>query len=160
MKRCRFVAVAAFLCSMPHVAVARDAVGAYGNWAVFADDDPRRCYALSAPRVPGGQASLAIGIWPDKRVGPQVHVRLARPARAGSAILLQIDDRVFPLRGGGTDAWAPDHAADRAIVTAMRTGVRLAVTTRDARGGSYVDAYALSGAATAIDAAAIACRRR
>ena len=76
------------------------------------------------------------------------------------AILLRIDGRVFQMIGRGADAWAPDPAADAAIVAAMRNGVEMRIETRSAGGGRVRDHYHLRGAATAIDAAAIACARR
>jgi len=89
----------------------------------------------------------------------QLAVRFARPKRGGSAVLLRIDERTFQLIGGGADAWAPDARADAAIVAAMRTGVALSVETRSEAGGTMRDVYRLRGAASAIDAAAIACAR-
>ena len=45
-------------------------------------------------------------------------------------------------------------------MAAMRTGIEMIVETRSARGALMRDHYRLRGAATAMDAAAIACRRR
>ena len=140
----------------------KQALGIFGQWGAFRD--PGRCYAISEPggsrRREGGQAFAAIGYWPGRAIFGQVHFRFARPKRAGSAVLLRIDDRTFQLIGGGADGWAPDAAADAAIVTAMRTGVAMSVETRSQSGGLMRDDYPLRGAATAIDAAAIACAPR
>lgn len=137
---------------------ARTVVGVYNGWAAFRDDAPRRCHAIAAPDLPTRGAFAAVGFWPDRRVSGQVHFRFHRPARAGSAVLLTIDDRVFQLGARGANAWAPSPAADRAIVAAMRTGVAMSVAARDEAGGTMVFGFALNGAATAIDAAALACR--
>ena len=72
-------------------------------------------------------------------------------------MLLRIDDRTFQLVGGGVNAWAPNKRADAEIVAAMRSGVNMTVETRSQRGLRVRDYYQLRGAATAIDAAAIAC---
>lgn len=138
-------------------AVARTTIGVHGNWAAFRDDVPPRCYAITAPVVPSGGAFASVANWPTRRVGGQVHLRLYRDARPGSAILLTIDGQVFQLVGRGADAWAPNRAADRAIAAAMRTGVSMAVSARDANGNGFTHAFALNGAASAIDAAALAC---
>jgi len=136
-------------------------VGVYGQWGAFRDQ--ARCYAIAEPAGPrrrqGGQAFADVGYWPGRNIRGQVHFRFARPKRPGSAVLLRIDDRTFQLIGGGADGWAPDAAADAAIVTAMRTGVDMSVETRSDGGGLMRDDYPLRGAATAIDAAAIACAR-
>lgn len=141
-------------------ASARDTVGVYRGWATFRDDDPTRCYALTAPSPLRRGAFAAVGWWPDRRVAGQVQIRFAQAVRPGSAILLTIDGRPFQLRGRGRDGWAPNRETDRAIVAAMRTGVTMAAAARDEAGRPLDDRYALSGAASALDAAAIACRSR
>lgn len=141
-------------------AVARDVIGVHGVWAAFRDDAPRRCYAIAAPVVPGGGAFASVANWPTRRVVGQVHFRLYRDARPGSAILLTIDGQVFQLVGRGTDAWARDRRADRAIVGAMRTGLSMSIGARDTNGNGFTQGYALGGAASAIDAAGLACAPR
>ena len=143
-------------------AAAQDALGVFGLWAAFRDD--RRCYAIAEPYRPAragdGRAFASVGYWPGRSVRGQAYFRLSRAKRQGSAVLLRIDDRTFQLRGGGADAWAADAAADSEIASAMRTGIEMSVETRSADGGLVRDSYRLRGAATAIDAAAIACARR
>ncbi|HYD12659.1 MAG TPA: hypothetical protein VEC11_07415 [Allosphingosinicella sp.] len=136
-------------------------LGAFGNWAAFRDG--ARCYAITqpwqAPEAQGWQPFASIGIWPGRR-GGQLHIRLSREKRTGSAVLLRIDGRTFQLTGGGRDAWAADGQADAEIQTAMRTGIDLVVETRSTDGLAVRDLYRLRGAATAMDAAAIACAPR
>ena len=143
-------------------AAQQQALGIFGTWGAFRDGE--RCYAIAQPhRGPppeGWQAFAAVGHWPGRRIGGQVHVRLSRDKRPGSAVLLRIDGRSFQLRGGGRDAWAPDSRADEEILSAMRTGIDMFVETRSIRGQFIRDQYRLRGAATAMDAAALACARR
>ncbi|HYI41841.1 MAG TPA: hypothetical protein VE053_16150 [Allosphingosinicella sp.] len=140
-------------------------IGIFGTWGAFRG--PERCYAISerlSPARPGdGRGFASVGYWPARAAGGQAYFRLSRAKREGSAILLRIDDRTFQLRGGGgggADAWAADPAADSELVAAMRTGIEMSVETRSAGGALVRDSYRLRGAATAIDAAAIACARR
>jgi len=148
------------LCAAVPAAAQPQTLGAFGNWAAFRDSG--RCYAITrpyqAPGAQGWQPFASVGIWPGR--GGQLHIRLSREKRAGSAVLLRIDGRLFQLIGGGRDAWAPDGRADAEIQTAMRTGVELAVETRSTDGLLVRDLYRLRGAATAMDAAAIACAPR
>jgi hypothetical protein len=140
----------------------RQALGAFGSWAAFRDDG--RCYAITQPRqAPEGQNSqpfAAIGMWPGRDRGGQLHVRLSREKRESSAVLLRIDGRTFQLTGRGRDAWAPDGRADAEVQLAMRTGINLVVETRATDGQAVRDRYRLRGAASAMDAAAIACTPR
>jgi hypothetical protein len=143
-------------------AAAQQPLGVFGLWGAF--ETAERCYAIAEPRQearPGdGRAYASVGYWPKRGVRGQAYFRLRETKRAGSAVLLRIDQRTFQLRGGGADAWAADSAADAEIVAAMRTGLAMSVETRSAGGALIRDVYELRGAATAIDAAAIACARR
>jgi hypothetical protein len=143
-------------------AAAQQALGVFGLWGAFRNAE--RCYAIAEPyqepRAEDGRAFASVGYWPARAVRGQAYFRLSRPKREGSAVLLRIDDRTFQLRGGGADAWGSDSAADAEIVAAMRTGLEMSVETRAATGALVRDSYRLRGAATAIDAAAIACARR
>jgi hypothetical protein len=143
-------------------AAAQQSLGVFGLWGAFRTAE--RCYAISEPyqasRTGEGRAYASVAYWPRRGVRGQAYFRLSRAKREGSAVLLRIDERTFQLRGGGGDAWAADAAADAEIVAAMRTGIEMSVETRAANGALVRNAYRLRGAATAIDAAAIACARQ
>lgn len=134
-------------------------LGVFGGWGAFAGDG--RCYAISEPAQAAEAAPwrpfASIGHWTNLAGGGQLHVRLSHEKRQGSAVLLRIDGRSFQLAGGGRDAWASDPRADQEIQAAMRTGIDMIVETRAADGAAVRDRYILRGAATAMDAAAIAC---
>lgn len=146
------------------VAAQRQSLGIFGQWGAFQEGKSRGCFAIAEPQQPRRKLDwkpfASIGYWPDRQAEGQVHFRLSRMKRKGSALLLRIDDRTFQLVGGGVNAWAPDRRADAEIVAAMRRGIDMTIETRSERGGLIRDAYQLRGAATAIDAAAIACARR
>jgi hypothetical protein len=136
-------------------------LGVFQLWGAFRQ--PGRCYAIAepfrSPRPEAWRPFASVGYWPGRGVRSQLHIRLSREKRAGSAVLLRIDDQTFQLVGGGNNAWAPDRNADADIVAAMRTGLEMNVETRSTGGGLVRDSYKLRGAATAIDAAAIACAK-
>lgn len=138
-------------------------LGVYGQWASFRKPDPSTCYAIAAPhrarRAREWKPFASVAYWPDRGVRGQLHIRLSREKRAGSAVLLRIDGRIFQLVAGKRDAWAPNAGVDAEILAAMRTGVEMRLETRAVSGFPVRDAYWLRGAATAIDAAAIACSR-
>jgi len=142
-------------------AAQRQSLGIFQLWGAFRE--PGRCYAIAepyrSPRPEGWRPFASIGYWPERGVRGQVHFRLSREKRPGSAVLLRIDDQTFQLRAGGVNAWAPDRRGDGEIVAAMRSGIEMSVETRSTGGALVRDSYRLRGAATAIDAAAIACAR-
>src|SRR3954471_10318631 len=145
----------------PPAAAAPQPVGIFFGWAALRDGG--QCRAVAEPEGAGrtgpSGAFLALSWVPSRGVRRQLAIRFARPKRTGSAVLLRVDARTFQLIGGGLNAWAPDARADAEILAAMRTGAALSVETRNEAGGAMRDLYRLRGAASAIDAAAIACAR-
>ncbi|WP_242096494.1 hypothetical protein [Sphingomonas sp. CROZ-RG-20F-R02-07] len=143
---------------------ARETIGAYKGWAAFRDAVPARCYAIAAPVRAGGQARwrpfASIATWPGRRLGQSLHVRLSHERDRASAVTLSVGERRFVLAADRIDAWATDAPSDRALVAAIRSGRSMSVEAVGVGGRPFADVYALGGAATAIDAAAIACRAR
>ena len=144
-------------------AAQRESLGIFSQWGAFRENAANRCFAISSPlRQRPRQAwrpFASVLYWPAGGVRGQIHFRLSRMKRPRSAVLLKIGERTFQLIGSGNNAWAPDAGADRDIIAAMRSGIEMTVETRSTTGAIVRDHYPLRGAATAIDAAAIACRR-
>ena len=146
------------------VAAQRQSLGIFFQWGAFREEGPKRCFAIAephrAPKAQGWRPFASISFWPGMGVRGQVHFRLSRTKRPGSAALLRIDDRTFQLFAGGANAWARDRRGDAEIIAAIRSGIDMTIETRSDRGALVRDYYQLRGAATAIDAAAVACARR
>lgn len=141
------------------LAQAREPLGVYGSWGAFRDPSPRRCFAIAQPVEKYREAKpfASIATWPRDGVRNQLHIRLSRVRAANARVTLSIGERRFELQAGDADAWAPDARTDAAIVAAMRSGRSMSVETLGASGAPFADSYALKGAATAIDAAALGC---
>ena len=143
------------------IAAGRQMLGIYERWGAFRDTSPPRCFAIAEPvnRAAAG-AFASIATWPSERRRNQLHLRLSRPRNPSARVTLSIGERRFELLAGPADAWAPDARADAAIVAAIRAGRSMSVESAAANGAPFADVYALRGAATAIDAAAVGCARR
>jgi hypothetical protein len=142
----------------------RSAIAIFRDWGAFRDGPagaPLRCYAIAEP--PSGAASAgraafaSVASWPAKRIRAQLAIHLSRAARSATPVTLNIGDLAFALVARGTDAWAHDRREDAVIVGAMRSGSSMSVSGVDADGHPFADAYRLRGAASAIDAAGLAC---
>lgn len=133
-----------------------------GYWVAVEDDDGRSCAALARSELiaPRGrdQARVSFSFDRDGRRHGELHVRLSRPARPESSVLLVIGGRTFQLIGRGADAWSRGPAQEMAIIAALRETGDMRVRFRGSASG-YTDRYLLAGAPTAIDAAAAACSR-
>ena len=143
-------------------ATARDVLGVYQRWGAFRDADPPRCFAIARPIAGAGRTGgfASVADWPRRRVRGSLHIRLSRPRDPSAAVTLSIGERRFTLAATTRDAWAADAPSDRAIAAAMRGGRSMSVEWVGAAGRPFADVYALGGAATAIDAAALACAGR
>lgn len=144
-------------------AAARDTIGIYRGWGAFRDAAPARCFAIAEPvetvRGASWRPFAAVARWPGQNIRDQLHIRLSRARDVRARVTLSIGDRRFELVAGDADAWAPDRRTDFAIVAAMRAGRSMSVESVGRSGTPFADVYALSGAATAIDAASTACGR-
>jgi hypothetical protein len=141
----------------------RASLGVFESWGAFRDASPRHCFAIAEPtgeKSGSARPFASIATWPSDRVRNQLHVRLSRDRHDGASVTLSIGERRFELIAGSNDAWAPDARTDVAIVAAMRGGRSMSVETIGTNGAPFADVYALKGAATAIDAAALGCVRR
>lgn len=158
------IATLALAFSLQVAVEGRESLGVYDSWGAFRDASPERCFAIAEPLRSGSAGRTrpfaSVATWPAEGLRNQVHIRLSLPRRERAAVTLAIGDRRFQLVSGATDAWAPDPRTDAAIVAAMRSGRSMSVESVAANGRPFADTYALKGAATAIDAAAIGCVRR
>ena len=154
----RFVLAVVSLAVATPVA-ARDTIGIFKGWGAFRDASPARCYAIARPVMAGGRASgfASVATWPKRGLRASLHVRLSRERDRSAGVTLTIGDRRFALVANGLDAWASDAPSDRAIVAALRSGRSMSVEAVGVGGRPFADVYALPGAATAIDAAVLAC---
>ena len=141
---------------------ARDSLGVFEGWGAFRDAKPFRCYAIARPQSSSGgkwKPFATVAHWPTNGVRGQIHIRVSREIRKGTKATLTVDNRRATMIGAGADVWAPSRQIDAAIVSAMRNGRSMSIEAVAATGGGFADAYALKGAATAIDAAALGCAR-
>jgi hypothetical protein len=142
-------------------AAEREAVGVWGGWGAFREAE--RCYAIAQPlrrSSPGERAAFAsVALFPGRGPGRQVSARLSRELARGARVTLSIGERRFLLTGAGASAWAPDRKSSLALVAALRAARSMSIESVDSRGRPFADTYSLKGAATAIDAATVACAR-
>lgn len=140
----------------------REAIGVYKGWGAFRDQAPPRCFAIAQPVAAGGRSTgfASVATWPGRGLRSSLHVRLSRARDRSAGVTLSVGERRFALVGNTLDAWAADAPSDRAIVAALRSGRSMSIEAVGAGGRPFADTYALAGAATAIDAAALGCTGR
>jgi len=156
------VKAAALLLVMAGAGVdARETIGVYRSWGAFRDRAPPRCFAIARPVKAEGRSTgwASVATWPGRGLRSSVHIRLSRERDRSAPVTITVGERRFELAATGIDAWATDGPADRAMVAAIRSGRSMSVEAVGIGGRPFADVYLLAGAATAIDAAAVACAR-
>ena len=153
---------AALLLLLAAAPAGRATIGVYQGWGAFRDASPARCFAIARPVAASGHGGgfASVATWPERRLRASLYVRLSRARNRSAPVTLSIGERRFTLAAADRDAWATDAPSDRAIVDAMRSGRSMSVEGVAADSVPFADVYALGGAATAIDAAVLACARR
>ncbi len=155
--------IAAAMSILPGTAHARESLGLYSDWGAFRDPLLPRCYAIAKPLPSTAQRDyqpyVAVGTWPKRGIRNQIHFRLSRQMAETTRITLRIGSQSFNLTGGGGDAWPTDQTMNAAISAAMRSARQMTVSATDARGRRFSNIWNLSGAASAMDAAALGCAR-
>lgn len=147
------MAAALLLCVIAAPLVAKERLGAYQSWAAFKDAEVPRCYAIGAPDQSSGSGGyVSVGFWPKRGLSHQLYVRLSRTRNDNAGITLSVGGRRFQLAPDGNGGRAKDRSMDLAIIAAMRSSQSMSVQS-----SGVIDAYALRGAASAIDAAALGC---
>ncbi|MVZ97614.1 hypothetical protein EUU23_07830 [Sphingorhabdus sp. IMCC26285] len=140
---------------------AKDRLGVYQGWAAFRDTAAPRCYAIAAPEETAGQPTrngyLSVGFWPKRGITHQLYARLSRERSSNSGVTLSAGGRRFRLKADVSAGWAADRRMDLAIIAAIRSATSLSIESIGRDGRSIVDTYALRGAPSAIDAAALGC---
>src|SRR5687768_6356804 len=95
------------------VAAQRQALGIFAQWGAF--QEKGRCFAIAepahGPRPEGPKPFASVGYWPERGASGQLYIRLSQEKRAGSAVLLRIDERTWQLLAGGSNAWAAEPRA-------------------------------------------------
>lgn len=93
----------------------------------------------------------------DRKRWGEFYTRMSRPVRSGSSVILQVGNQPFLLAAKGHWAWSRGPRQQAAIMAAVRENRRMKVEARDPSGRRIRDYYLLTGAPTAIDAAAARC---
>ena len=144
-------------------------VAAKTDWSVFEEQDPRECWAVSAPketvntkdgRVVSVRRSdiLFMAFYrPTANVKGQVTFTGGYPFRDGSTVNLNIDGTEFELFTEGEWAWSASPAEDAKILTAMKRGSSAILTAVSGRGTATKDTFSLLGFTAAVEEAENRC---
>jgi len=144
-------------------------VAAETDWAVFEGNEPKECWAVTAPKetvntrdgnvvsVRRGDILLFVTYRPEQNVAGEISFTGGYPFADGSTATWQIGDTSFELFTEGEYAWPATPADDAKIVTAIKRGADATVTARSSRGTQTKDTFSLLGATAMIEEAEKLC---
>lgn len=144
-------------------------VAAETDWAVFQGDDPKECWAVTAPKetvntrdgrvvaVRRGDILLFVTYRPEQNIAGEVSFTGGYPFADGSTATLEISGTTFELFTEGEYAWPATPAEDQKIMTAMKRGANAVITARSSRGTQTKDTFSLLGATSMIEEAERLC---
>lgn len=139
-------------------------------WSVFEDNDPRECWAVSAPTetvntkdgrvvaVRRGDILLMTFFRPGAGVQGQITFTGGYPFAGGSTVNLNIGGTQFELFTEGEWAWPASAEDDAKVLAAMKRGADAVLTARSARGTVTKDTFSLLGYTAAVDEAEKRCK--
>jgi hypothetical protein len=139
------------------------------DWAVFVEDDPEECWAVSKPKqsvntrngttvqVRRGDTLLFVAFRPGSGEEGEIAFTGGYPFRQGSTVTLQIGGTRLDLFTDGEWAWPAGDQEDAQIVAAMRNGVEAVLTGVSERGTQTQDTFSLMGFTEALSEASNRC---
>lgn len=144
-------------------------VAADTDWAVFEGDDPKECWAVTAPKetvntrdgrvvsVRRGDILLFVTYRPTQNISGEVSFTGGYPFADGSTATMNVGGTEFELFTEGEYAWPATPADDAKIVTALKRGADAVITARSSRGTQTKDTFSLLGATAMIEDAESRC---
>lgn len=150
--------------------VSTNRVAAETAWSVFVDENPKECWAVSAPTETlntkdGSPVSVRRGdilLFVTYRPGNPVELSFTGgyPFAEGSTVSVDIGGTKFEL-STFTDspewAWSGSADEDAKIVAALKAGASAVLTARSSRGTQTQDTFSLIGVSSALDQAEKRC---
>ncbi|RMD63929.1 MAG: hypothetical protein D6826_03660 [Alphaproteobacteria bacterium] len=147
------VAVLAAALPAPGAAQGITRLGDFGDWSAykFKEKGNTVCYMASMPKKSEGKYTKRGDVYaivthrPAEKVRDEVSIIAGYTYKKDSEVKVIIGDRTFRLFTDKDSAWAPDAAADKALVQAMIKGRTMVVKGTSARGTLTTDTYSLNG---------------
>jgi predicted transglutaminase-like cysteine proteinase len=145
-------------------------VAAKTAWSVFEDNDPRECWAVSAPTetvntkdgrvvaVRRGDILLMTFFRPGAGVQGQITFTGGYPFAGGSTVNMNIGGSEYELFTEGEWAWPASTSDDAKILAAMKRGAEAVLSARSSRGTITKDSFSLSGYTAAVEEAEKRCK--
>ena len=138
------------------------------DWSVFAEDNPKECWAVSVPKesvnTKDGQPATVrrgdIQMFVTYRPGaaPELSFTGGYPFAKDSTVKVDVDGTIYELFTDGEYAWTAGADQDAALIAALKRGTTAVITGASGRGTQTKDTISLRGFTAAMEEAAQRCK--
>jgi len=150
----------------PGDSLAESLLGKHGDWEAFTESENGKlaCYMGSVPTKSRGKYKargrtfLLITHRPAEKSKNVISFQAGYAFRKAAGVEVKIGKTSFKLFTDGRWAFAPDSAADNALVKAMIRGAAMVIKGISSRGTTTTDTYSLKGFTAAYKAIGKACK--
>lgn len=139
------------------------------DWSVFAEDNPKECWAVSTPKesvntrdgqpvsVKRSDILFFITFRPGQ-AGGEVSFTGGYPFAKDSTVDIDVGGQKFQLFTDGEWAWTRGPEDDAKLMAALKAGAEAKLTAHSGKGTQTVDSFSLKGLTAATDDAAGRCK--
>ncbi|MGB0672130.1 MAG: invasion associated locus B family protein [Rhodospirillales bacterium] len=160
------ITLASLALASPAGAQSVDPLGKSGDWESFSYQENGKsvCFMASAPQkatgdyTKRGDTYIMVTHRPAEKAMGVVSFEAGYAFKGGSEAQVSVGSANWKLFVSGSNAFAYDDKADRALVAAMKAGSTLVVKGTSSRGTLTTDTYSLSGFTKAYNTISAKCR--
>jgi len=166
-----FLALAMLTLAMPTLAGTQamaaepELIDVYKDWQALTlvDDGERSCFMANWPTkeegkyARRGETYALVTHRPSKGSAAVFSITAGYQYKKGSEVEVVVGKDRFRMFTDGDTAWAPDEAADAALIQAMKRGNAMIVRGTSIRGTETTDTYSLMGFTAAYTAISKTC---
>jgi hypothetical protein len=142
-------------------------VESFKDWNVYVSDGEKgqTCYIASVPtKMSGnytnrGAAAVLVAKLPMDPPNVQVSVEPGYSYGKGSPVVIKIGSKSFNLFTQGEHAWARTPDDDKAMIDAMKGGLKMTVSGTSTKSTTSLDTYSLLGFTDAFNAMQGRCKK-
>ena len=140
-------------------------LGQHGDWTAykFMENNGKVCYMVSQPKKDEGDYTkrgdiFALITHRPAEGSKNVFSYIAGYSyKAGSEVVVKVNNQTFKLFTQDDSAWAPDQSTDNKLADAIRRDSTLVVQGTSSRGTQTTDTFGLSGSSAAHKAISDEC---
>lgn len=154
------------LCLTSTLATAQTTVvSSFKDWTLYSHSgEPADiCFLTSQPKeatpagARGDRSFFYVSSWPKDGVKAEISIKIGRPLKEGTPVVVQIGNNQFQLFTKGDKAFVSDPTEELKLLDAMKRGSFMVIKLTTQDGQAATETYSLIGVTKAINTLAQGC---